>query len=68
MVDKPSFLSSEQQNQPVAYNWAYEKRVNSFCLDLALELRRLTGREVIIDHQELPKRAEPKNMESAKEP
>ncbi len=62
MADKASFLSSEQQNQPVAYNWAYEKRVNSFCLDLALELRRLTGREVNINPQELPKCAESKKI------
>jgi hypothetical protein len=34
----------------------------------ALELRRLTGRETKIDPQELPKRIEPKKMESAKEP
>ncbi len=67
MADKASSPSAEQQNQPVAYNWAYEKRVNSFCLDLALELRRLTGREVNIDPQILPKRAEPKKIEPAKE-
>ena len=55
-------------NELTTYNWAYEKRLNSFCLDLALELRRLTGRETKIDPQELPKRIEPKKMESAKEP
>ena len=53
--------------EPVPYNWAYEKRLNSFCLDLALELRRLTGREVKIDPQELPKRAAPKRAELTKE-
>jgi hypothetical protein len=68
MTDKASSLSAEQQNQPVVYNWAYEKRVNSFCLDLALELRRLTGREVNIDPRELPKRAEPKEIDPVKEP
>jgi hypothetical protein len=54
-------------NEPTAYNWAYEKRLNSFCLDLALELRQLTGRETKIDPQELPKRIEPKKLEPAKE-
>ncbi len=54
-------------NEPASYNWAYEKRLNSFCLDLALELRRLTGREANIDPQELPKRAASKQMEPAKE-
>ena len=54
-------------NEPVPYNWAYEKRLNSFCLDLALELRRLTGREVKIDPQELPKCAAPERAELTKE-
>ena len=46
-------------NEPAAYNWAYEKRVNSFCHNLAVELRLLNGREVNAELQELPKRAEP---------
>ncbi len=54
-------------NELTTYNWAYEKRLNSFCLDLALELRHLTGREAKINPQELPKRVEPKKMEPAKE-
>jgi hypothetical protein len=55
------------ENEPADYNWAYEKRVNSFCRDLAIELRRLTGREVKIDSQELPKRKEPKRLEPDQE-
>jgi hypothetical protein len=54
-------------NEFTTYNWAYEKRVNSFCLDLALELRLLTGREVKIDPQKLPKRVEAGEMEPANE-
>ncbi len=51
------------ENEPADYNWAYEKRVNTFCRDLAIELRHLTGREVTINPQELPKRIEPKRLE-----
>ena len=46
-------------NEPAAYNWAYEKRVNTFCHNLAIELRLLNGREVKAELQDLPKRAEP---------
>ena len=55
------------ENEPADYNWAYEKRVNTFCRDLAIELRRLTGREVKIDAQELPKRKEPKRLKPDQE-
>ena len=54
-------------NEPDSYNWAYEKRVNSFCHDLAVELRLLTGREVKTDPQDLPKRAESKETAPVKE-
>jgi hypothetical protein len=54
-------------NEPDSYNWAREKRVNSFCRDLAVELRLLTGCEVKTDPQDLPKRAEPKETTPAKE-
>ncbi|MCX6065023.1 MAG: hypothetical protein NT121_04615 [Chloroflexi bacterium] len=49
-------------NEPVPYNWAYEKRLNSFCLDLAIELRRLTGRDAKIDSKDLPKCAAPERI------
>jgi len=54
-------------NEPDSYNWAYEKRVNSFCHDLAVELRILTGREVKTDPQDLPTRVEPKATTPVKE-
>ena len=55
------------ENEPDSYNWAYEKRVNSFCHDLAVELRILTGREVKTDSQDLPTRVEPKATTPVKE-
>jgi len=55
------------EKEPDSYNWAYEKRVNSFCHDLAVELRILTGREVKTDSQDLPTRVEPKATTPVKE-